>query len=300
MNKNSIEIINSHIKPDEDLIAKTKELSQTGHNKRSRNHARSIGIAACLILFISVIVGTSFLFTSENDNSNIPANPIEQKNEILYSDLTDTSTQIDEDVVDFKSSSVMDVASFNESMLNKCIAIVEGEIVDMKLKEYTIVSEYDKFESDTLTEKIYTVVYEINIAKTRYGDIEENQTILIEDTVFLLDEVLSLKTGHSYVLPLYNAGNEIWETTGGKLISGDIKRESIYSTVYSFHPQIEVVDSGYIFSNDWETLATDEATKIVMDAELGEDAEYYKDKMMFASKAVFEKQFESIINNLKS
>lgn len=305
MNKNSIETIKTYIKPDEDLIAKTKEMSLNAEKKKHTNHIRYISIAACLILLFGVAVSTFFLFNSANiptekQKSDITTNPIEQTHEKLYSNLTDTSTPIDKDILGFKSNfATADIASFNEAMLNhNCIAIVEGQIVGMEQKEYTIISKYEKFGADTVTEKIHTVVYEMQIAKVWYGDIAESQTIIIEDMMFFLDEVLSLKTGHSYVIPLCNAGDEIWKPTGGEFISGNIKRESIYSTVYHFHPQIEAVNSGYIFSNDWKTLTTDEAISIEMDVELGEEAEYYKDKMLFLPKSDFHEQFEKIINNL--
>lgn len=301
MNKKSSDIIKSYIKPDDELIKKTKESAIASKKSKGNPQIIKICIAACLVLAIGISTilayGEYFADTPE------PTKPVDtvsnHKNEqLLYSKLS-PSSQIDKKLVGFKSDfQTADIASFSEAMLNnRCVAIVEGEIISITPKEYVIVSEYEKFGNKTLIEKAHTLIYEFLVIKTRYGNISENETILIEDSVFFTEEIFSLKVGHRYVLPLCYDNGEIIEPTG-KLISGTTKRESPYGTVYPFHPQIEAIEGGYLFTSDWNSLSVSNAKKVTVDIELSETEQYYKDKMLFLNQADFDKAFKSITDKL--
>ncbi|NLK96224.1 MAG: hypothetical protein GX275_13735 [Clostridiales bacterium] len=119
----------------------------------------------------------------------------------------------------------------------------------------------------------------------------------MEDEFLFPDEMFSMKIGHSYVVPICNVGNEIFMTTR-EVLSGDIQRESIYSTIYPFHPQIEVTDRGYIVTTDWETLMEGEKKHITMDVELSEYGSFYKDKMMLIPKDSFSTQMGILIEKI--
>ena len=302
MNKKSFDIIKTHIKPDEELIKKAKENAINYHKPESNPQIIKICIAACLVLSIGLSAALAygeFFADSPEPVKPIEASDNQEKEQLLYSKLSNPAP-VDESLADFKSNfHTADIASFSESSLrNNCVAIVEGEIISIKPKEYIIVSEYEKFGNNTLTEKVHTLIYEMCISKVWYGNIVQNTTITIEDSVFFTEEIFSLKVGHRYVLPLCYDDSEIMKPTG-KLISGNTKRESPYSTIYSFHPQIEAVKGGYIFSDDWKSLNVNETESVTVDIELSEIGKYYENKMKFLSKSDFEKNFKKVIENLK-
>lgn len=109
-----------------------------------------------------------------------------------------------------------------------------------------------------------------------------------------MDSVISIQKGSRYVIPIYILGEQIY-SNADEVISGDISRESVYSTSYPFHPQIEAVEDGYIVPNDWNTLITDECTKIIVDIPL-ENGDFFKDKMYFVPENVFDERMSEIIN----
>ena len=88
------------------------------------------------------------------------------------------------------------------------------------------------------------MVYEIAVDKTWLGEDISGETIIVEDTAYFAEPILAVKTGRRYVLPLYEYGENIW-TLGHEYAGGDITRESRYSTVYPYYPQIEVTDGGF-------------------------------------------------------
>lgn len=66
-----------------------------------------------------------------------------------------------------------------------------------------------------------------------------------EDVTYFLDNIYPVVKGGKYVLPLYEYGDTI--QTFHEWAGGDISRESIYSTIYPYHPQIEVTaDESFI------------------------------------------------------
>ncbi len=216
-----------------------------------------------------------------------------------YSELVGTDNAADKDICAQFAKSAVDLAAFSESMLEECAAVIEGEIVNIHLKNYTFTTAEDKFNNGgTLNYNVFTVVYEIKVAKVWYGELTVGDIVTVEDQSFFADEVMAIKNGHSYVIPIYEAGNEIWSFNHKELLSGDIQRDSIYSTVYPYHPQIEAVADGYIVSTDWETLTGGEKSEIIIDIELGENGDFYKDKMMFIPTEAFSEQMGILIERI--
>lgn len=306
MNKESIEIINSYIKPDRELVAKVKKVNSVP----SRNNIMlKTAIAVCTVFLIVLSVS---LFGNKSDiiidKSTKPDDKTVQQttnnNGIYqYSELVDVKSGLDESLVGYDISSFSDMSIFSEALLNvDCIAIVEATVKDVWLKEYVVVSEFDKFvDNGTITNKFDSIVCEIKIDKVWYGDIEENQTIIVENRLFLFDEAICIKEGHKYILPICDSGEDIAELSGtGDIISGDITRESNLGIVYYMQPQIELVNGGYVFNSLWETLVCDECIKIEMDMELSVETEFYRDKMMFLTTEIFNDRFQIIVDNLSA
>lgn len=215
--------------------------------------------------------------------------------ELLYSNLV--KFNYDEKSINTTSAvRVADIAAFSESMLKECSAVIEGKILSIREKEYTIVTEHDKFgEGGTLTEKINTLVYEVEINKVYCGDFTEKEIITVEDMLFICGTVNSMREGHSYVIPLCKGSEEIMNPDEVAIISGDIKRESVYSVLYPFHPQIERVNEGYVVVDEWDTLVSGEKEKITVDVDLSESDESYRDSMYLVSKEVFAEKLEEVL-----
>lgn len=286
MNKDSIEIIRNTIKPSPELIEKTKNKAQ--HTRTHKNHIPAL-IAACL----AIVICAAFIATTKNDDYQklISTKETTENSKLIYSELISYREQTDLNISGYHST---DIASFNENHLKECVAIIEGEVLSVKEKEYTIVYEYDKFDTNTLTEKTNTLIYEIKIEKVWYGNIKENEIITVQDEIFASSGTFSLAEGGTYVLPLYDSGEDIRiDMAGQKYLSGETKRESKYSTLYPFHPQIEKTDSGYLFTADWKTLVAEETKEVTVDVPLFE--EYYADKLRLNSEDVFERQFEQLL-----
>lgn len=291
MNKESIEIIHNTLKPNRELIERTKiaAMNQSTH----KTHTPAL-IAACLVLILCI---SAFISNTKNGDfrATSPMNETTtEEDELFYSNLVSHREQPEINVSGYQTT---DIASFNEKILKDCTAVIEGVILSVREKEYTVLYEYDKFGTNTLTEKTNTIIYEIKIEKVWCGDIKVNEIITVQDEAFTLDKIFTPAVGGSYVLPLCDSGKNIRiDTSGQKYLSGDTKRESRYSTLYPFHPQIERTDRGYLFSSDWDSLITDETKTVTVDIPLAE--EYYANKMRLNSADVFERQFKQLLINV--
>ncbi len=290
MNKESIEIIRDTIKPDRKLIEKT--MAAAAKQRTVKPHVPAL-IAACMIL---VIVISIFISKTENDDFKvtIPVNETTtEEGGLFYSELV---SHRDLSAFNTNGYHTADIASFNESHLKDCTAIIEGEILSIREKEYTILYEFYKFGTDTLTEKTNTLIYEIKVDNVWYGDIDENTIITVQDELLYLNEMFVPGVGGRYVLPLCDSGEDIRiDTSGQKYLSGDTKRESRYSILYPFHPQIEKTDKGYLFTSDWKSLITKDTKTVTVDIPMNEEFSYYVDKMRLNSAEVFERQFRELM-----
>ena len=220
---------------------------------------------------------------------------------VYYSNLMLADGVLDEEALAFSESSMMDVKAFDESTLSQdhCCMIIEGSIVNLYVKHYTYDVYSDKFEKNGILHgRTDTIVYEVAVDKTWYGEDISGDTILIEDTSYFTEPVLAVKEGGRYVLPLYEYGDSIW-TLGHEYAGGDITRETVYSTIYPYHPQIEVTNDGsYLVSRDWTTLTAKNAREVIMDT-LDEEYFYYCDKMRLVDEKTFAEQMAVLINNIQ-
>ena len=221
---------------------------------------------------------------------------------VYYSSLMLADGVLDEEVLAFSESSTMDdIASFDESTLSRdhCCMIIEGTVVNLYVKHYTFDVYGNKFEkSGILHSGMDTIVYEVAVDKTWYGGDISGDTILIEDSTYFTEPILAVKEGRRYVLPLYEYGETI-PTGIYKYVSGDITRETVYSTIYPYHPQIEVTDDGsYLVSQDWTTLTVKNAREVIMDT-LDEEYFYYRDKMRLVDGKTFAEQMGVLIGNIQ-
>ena len=194
-----------------------------------------------------------------------------------------------------------DILPFDESLLSQdgCCMIVEGTIVNLYVKQYDYDVHDDKFDkNDIMHMQASTVVYEIAVGKTWYGEDVSGGTITVEDAAYFAEPALAVKTGRRYVLPLYEYGDTIW-TLGHEYVGGDITRESRFSTVYPQHPQIEVTDDGFYFvPQDWTTLTSKNAREVIMN-NLDQEYAYYRDKMYLVDSDSFTSQISVLVSNIE-
>lgn len=109
---------------------------------------------------------------------------------------------------------------------------------------------------------------------------------------------MSVKTDMRYVLPLCKYGESIW-TFGHEYAGGNITRESRYSTIYPYHPQIAVTDDrSYFKPKDWSTLTAVNTRYVIMDT-LDEERSYYQDKMCLVDADTFASQMSVLVSNIK-
>lgn len=279
-------------------------------------------IAACLLL----IVGAAVLFKPVISNPPIDNSKIDIQNEpsedIISDTKKDTAVTSLPDAIDaspvyysslmladsvsneealtlFSSSAMIDITEFDESTLSQghCCMIIEGTVVNLYVKHYTYDIYSDKFEENGILHgKTDTIVYEVAVDKTWYGEDVSGETILIEDTSYFTEPILAVKEGGRYVLPLYEYGDSIL-TLGDEYAGGDITRETAYSTIYPYHPQIEVTSDGsYLVSQDWTTLVKNHAREVIMDTL--DDEDYWKDKMYLIDGNTFANQMTILIESI--
>ena len=192
------------------------------------------------------------------------------ENKLYYSELVrNTGTPV-LDGYEGSSASLsikgFDIDEFYDSRLNETIAVVEGEILDMWVNHYEYATASDKFEPNgRIYHKPSTVAYKIRVDKVYSGNFSVGDVITVEDYNFILDSVISIKTGGTYVIPIAQGDGVLWEHD--EVVSGNNILESCYYTYYQFHPQIEKVNGGYVVPGDWKTLITDECTEVIMDTD---------------------------------
>ena len=183
------------------------------------------------------------------------------------------------------TSAAMCIAAFDESFLSDCCGILEGKILQIYPKEYDVNFYDDKFgEVQLFYGKSFSIVYELEIENVWYGeDFAAGETLLIEDEYYQLNPLASLMEGRTYVIPIYECGEEISEAaySAHELAPGDFTRDSIYSTIYPYHPQITRTEDGnYLLTSDWQTLAAEPCREVIIngaDFDTGEEYSDYQD-----------------------
>ena len=241
------------------------------------------------------------IVSDTKENPSVPSLPeAVDSSPVYYSSLMLADSALNEEALTlFSSSAMVDIAEFDESTLsqNHCCMLIEGTVENLYVKHYTYDIYSDKFEENgVLHSKTDTIVYEVAVDKTWYGEDVSGKTILIEDTSYFTEPILAVKKGGRYVLPLYEYGDSIL-IPGDEYAGGDIKRETAYSTIYPYHPQIEVTSDGsYLVSKDWTTLVENQAREVIMDTL--DDEDYWKDKMYLVDENTFAKQMTILIEGI--
>ena len=217
---------------------------------------------------------TAALPDSDSPDTSVPAAPRETAAcgsdliPISYSSLSLPQGQVKPDIISEyaadNQASAGDILPFSEELLSESCAIFEGRITDMYLKHYSYDTYSDKFgPREVYHNRCSSVVYELTVDKVWYGDESlAGSSILIEDDIYLIDTYFSLKIGCSYVIPVCDAGEE--KGICGEYAGGDLTRDSRYTSLYPYHPQIQVTSDGnYIVTSDWETLCSGDAPHIL-------------------------------------
>lgn len=280
--------------------------------KRTRRHR--VVIAVCIPLFCAGIVTAAFAepYIAQNacELQTLPYDRYEcaeyydgaagysENDVIYYSELDLPEGRINTEALDL-SDNASDIAEFSEAELinEKCCMIVECTVTNLYVKHYSYDIYDDKSEtSEILHNRTDSVVYQVEVDKVWYGEGAVGKTIIVEDTSYFTEPILSLKVGKRYVLPLYDCGDSIYSYSD--YAGGDINRESRLSTVYPYHPQIEVTNDGsYLVSDDWTTLTAKNAVKVVMDT--SDDDNYYYDKMRLIDADTFAEQMDILISGIE-
>lgn len=255
---------------------------------------KDIGIISSDESNISVPVSSTVAAVIDTERSSVNENPI--INEPLYYSKLVKNTDIPE-LNGYDISVSLDIAAFDESMLNDSAGVIEGEIIDLWVNQYEYATASDKFEPDgQIYHKPSTVAYKIKIDKVLSGDFSVGDIITIEDYHFILDSIVSIKKGGKYVIPLGKGDGKFFDHD--KIISGDTNLESCYYTLYQFHPQIEKVSGGYIVPSDWETLVTDDCTEIIMDiADIDNAVFSFSDPLYYVPDSIFNDRITHIIQS---
>lgn len=274
--------------------------------QKSRKKITWISAVACLGLVVVAVMFARNLYAPVPEGNGYSTKPLGQAQEavqeaspVYYSDLMLAEGELDEDALGLSESSMMDIKEFDESTLSQdsCCMIVEGTVTNLYVKHYFYDVYSDKFEENGILHgRTDTVVYEIAVDKTWYGVDVSGETILVEDTSYFTEPILAVKQGKRYVLPLYEYGESIW-TGVHEYAGGDITRETSYSTIYPYHPQIEVtIDGSYLISQDWTTLVAENAREVIMD--IKEDENYGQYKMYLVDGDTFAEQMSILCNTV--
>ena len=275
--------------------------AKTQKKPRFRKWVKPALLAACLCFAVitTFAVYNMHMPAPVDDEYSAEAKAEYDTVPVYYSSLMVSESDLNAAALGLSEKS-MDIREFDESMLSqdKCCMIIEGTIIDCYVKQYAYDVYSDKFEENGILHgRTNTVVYEIAVDQTWYGEDISNETIFVEDTSCFTEPVLAVKKGRRYVLPLYEYGESIW-TGAHEYAGGDITRESRYSTIYPYHPQIEVTNDGYyLISQDWTTLAAKNARKVIMDTL--EEENYYQDKMCLVDGNTFAEQMAVLISGMK-
>ena len=255
---------------------------------------KDIGIISSEESNISVPVASTVAAVIDTEQPSVNENPI--INEPLYYSKLVKNTDIPE-LNGYDISVSLDIAAFDESMLNDSAGVIEGEIIDLWVNQYEYATASDKFEPDgQIYHKPSTVAYKIKIDRVLSGDFSVGDIITIEDYHFILDSIVSIKKGGKYVIPLGKGDGKFFEHD--KIISGDTNLESCYYTLYQFHPQIEKVSGGYIVPSDWETLVTDDCTEIIMDiADIDNAVFSFPGPLYYVPDSIFNERISLILQD---
>lgn len=246
-------------------------------------------------------VGAALIQAPETkENDDIPTEPYPYSSEVSFSEI---KLPPDDDFTPSESttqgSATGDIAPFYEEFTADC-DFIEGKVVNIYEKhyEYTVISHKFK-EGDRAVCNTDSVIYEFEISRVWRGDFNAGETILIEDMQLFCDTQFYMQKGHSYLIPIRNAGERIAILSlNADTAEGETERQTPYTTEYPYHPQIEItLDGYYLFPDEWTTLAepSEELIKVT-DAEFDQGTLWYKDKMVLLDPDTFEIRIKKLLS----
>lgn len=313
MTESQIRLYHAITNIDDDII----EEAQISAEKRKVSFVRYFAIAAS---FCVIAAGAILLFAQHKLPVNPPQNEdiqpsmtqaVQPTQDVIdstsiapdysainYSNIALPSAQVDAFLMEQYAGVSIDIAPFDEAFLSECCGVLEGTVTRIYPKHYTYDFYDDKFgETELYHSYADTVVYELEIEKVWYGEaFAEGSEILIEDQFFFPDSLFSLMVGRSYVLPIYREGDTVRTIATKEVASGDLSRDSVYSTKYPFHPQITRTEDGcYLVTTDWPSLTAAPCRVVNMEAETEYEG-FFKDKFRLVYEEDFSVRLMSLIH----
>lgn len=235
-----------------------------------------------------------------NESDAIPTEPYPYDFEVSFSEIR---LPPKDDFIPSESTTqglaVGDIAPFYESFTEDC-DFIEGKVINVYEKhyEYTVISHKFK-EGDRAYCYTDSVIYEFEISRVWRGNFTAGETILIEDMQLFCNTQFYMQKGHSYLIPIRDAGEDIAILAlNSHTAEGETKRQTPYATEYPYHPQIEItLDGYYFFPDEWTTLAEpcEELIKVT-DAEFNRGTAWYKDKMVLLDPDTFEARMKKLLS----
>lgn len=195
------------------------------------------------------------------------------------------------------SASRADIGPFLEdSLRSQCCGILEGTVLRVYPKRYAYAYYDDKFGPMELFHGLIdTVVYALAVETVWYGaDFTPGSTVLVEDDVFGSSNFTPTE-GQRCVIPIYEYGDTEIAHTNKPLAEGDLSRDSRYSNLYPFHPQItKTGDGDYLITTDWTTLAAEPCRVVELDETYPCEA-LYRDRFRLVYGDDFARRMEALI-----
>ena len=291
------------IKPDDDLIEKTKINMQKERNEMSlkegkrksdrSSYTKYASIAAMLVLFSIAIYamienGKPEIPVASND---VPGTAVEtpeaQDTPLLYSKLT-FADSVDIEAPQAIESAPGKIAAFTEDLLSFSNAVIKGTVVRIRFNEFKYTLDAGTVDkSDDVQGFKQSVIYEVRVDKIYYSNLsfEVGDVIIIENDLYtytsLENSLVKLSTNRQYILPIDES-------------EGDVEYlESNLSIVYPFAPQIEITADGeYLFQEHWTSLLNDKTKNVIMD--IGEKDGNFSEHMKLRDDEGFEEDFQSL------
>ncbi len=184
--------------------------------------------------------------------------------------------------IDMTDDQTADIAyPFSEELLADCILVAKATVLSVGTGIWDCPEEVPE-DSD-----LDTLVFTLQLDKIFYSDIEvkEGDAFVIEQAVLggtFSDSEFGLKVGGQYFLPIVNHGDRF--------------SVSEYGLVYAFEPMIEQsANGGYIFSDRWASLFSDDTAQIVMDVAMADGGALEKEMYIRADER-FEDDFQKIVD----
>lgn len=259
------------------------EEAQSAVPAKQAGHAKGRLVAAaavlCAVLAGALLFGKLLPDPAEREALQAPpTSSVRDYSPIRYGDLSLAAAQAHSDLSAISDGSLLDIKAFDESCLKDCCGILEGTITRMDSRHYTYDYYDDKFGPAELYHGFMdSVVYELSIEKVWYGEtFASGSTILVEDPFYFPDLHFALSEGRTYVIPIFEYGNMMNPPTNNDITNGDLSRDSVYSTVYPFHPQIlKTEDGNYLVTTDWATLAAEPCREVIMENDSDSLGDYH-------------------------